>query len=255
MLQILAALVIAIGSGLIGRYVRNRNKEIKTFDYRVISDVPLILSKTKPERLKLTVGDLEVKAPRVTEIRFANTGNKTIDEEDFLGEPYVIQRPDAHLLEFNVAASSSEHLLNTPELVINLGAKAKQRGDEEIWLRPRTLNKQDWFIVQIFYDGGTSSNPPTVTGRVKDQSRSTAIYPTKSDLQATRVYLPSGLMFGATLAFLGAWSISAAHARGNSLIVPIIIAVAAAVLIIWSLVAWYRGRQKLFERLGHKNKN
>ena len=243
-MQILVALILTLGGGLIGRYLRHRDRERKTFDYRIVSDVPLMLTKNKPERLKLTIGNLEVKEPRVTEIRFENTGNKTIDEEDFLGEPYIIRRPDATLLDFNVIEKSSEHLLNHPlEHVLNSGTLADQRGDEEIWIRPRTLNKGDWFTLQVVYDGGSPDSPPIIIGRVRDESRPTAIYTTKQELQANRISLWARIALF-TIAGLLLLKIFVDEYPDGNLIPPIIVAVLLIISLGLKCYQWRRERKR-----------
>lgn len=247
---VVAVALFAI-SCLINLTLRIRDKQLKTFDYRVISDVPLLLTKNKPERLKLMIGQLEVKEPRVTEICFKNTGNKAIDEDDFLGEPYTITRPDASMLDFNVIAKSHEHLLNPLEHVLNTGTKAMKRGDEEVWIRPRTLNKNDWFTLQIVYDGGSAKTPPIVSGRVRDESRPTAIYPTKAELQEAREWLTIGTMLAASLGVLAYWSFTS-EPPGSSHTGAVVMATCAVGVLALALNSWRLRRKRLLKRLGHK---
>ena len=121
---------------------------------------------TGAQKLRVTYGPLEVNDPRVTQVRFKNTGKQVIDEADFLGQPYEIARSNATLLDYNVVEQSTRNLVDKLEQV-----DAKP---ETLNVYPKTLNRGDWFTVQLIYDGGASDHPPTVTGRIRDRTRESA---------------------------------------------------------------------------------
>ena len=91
LLQIIAALVIAIGGGLIGRYLHSRDKSTKTFDYAVISDLSILSNRPDDDDLKVTYMGAEVHNPRIVRVRFTNTGKQVIKDTDLL-DPYVINQ-------------------------------------------------------------------------------------------------------------------------------------------------------------------
>ena len=173
-----------IGTG-ITLYLRHRDKESKTLDYRIISDIPIVTSHNRPELLKITFGTREVSNPFITEVRFKNTGKQVIDAADFL-EPVVISRLKAKLLDFNVVDESEKGLVEDISNVVD-------PPNPSVEVRPKTLNPGDWFTVQLFYDGGDDEDV-SVSGRIRGQTRKPEIYrlPRRRDLGWYNVMLGAG---------------------------------------------------------------
>jgi hypothetical protein len=161
---------------------RVRDRQSKTLDYRVISDTDIIISHNRPEKLKVVYGLEEVKDPRVTEIRFKNTGKQIIETDDFL-EPVrmIMRRPNARILDYDVVEQKENHLYEKIELVT-----PEPDRPEHVQLFPRTLNSGDWFTVQLVYDGRGSSSDMAFTTRIKGETRKIATYTAQSDVAIRR---------------------------------------------------------------------
>jgi hypothetical protein len=178
----MGTLAVALGTLLAMWLWRLRDRQSKTLDYLVISDIDILIN--RPEKLKVVYGsdEVEVKDPRVTEIRFKNTGKQVIETDDFL-EPVIMRRPNARILDFDVVEESDNHLVDkdTIELVT-----AEPDRPEHVQLFPRTLNSGDWFTVQLVYDGGGSSSDMVFTTRIKGQTRKIAAYTRQRDVARRR---------------------------------------------------------------------
>jgi hypothetical protein len=59
-------------------------------------------------------------------------------------------------------------------------------------------------------------------------------------------------MLAGVLGFFAFWAFRSELAKHGSLTGPIGFAVATSVILGWTLIAWWRNRSKLFERLGHQ---
>ena len=179
----MGTLAVALGTLLAMWLWRLRDRQSKTLDYRVISDTDIVIS-NRPKKLKVVYGpdEDEVKDPRVTEIRFKNTGKQVIETDDFL-EPVIMRRPNARILDFDVVDQSENHLVDKDksELVI-----AQPDRPEHVRLFPRTLNSGDWFTVQLVYDGGGSSSDMVFTTRIKGQTRKIAAFTAESEVAKRR---------------------------------------------------------------------
>lgn len=138
-----AVVLFVIGTG-ITLHLRFRDKQSKTLDYRIVSDIPIITSHNKPELLTITFGKRDVQNPILTEVRFMNTGKKVIEPDDYLNE-LIVMRESAKVLDFNITDESepnlTEHISHTYD------------GTANVVIEPRTLNPGDWFTAQILYDG------------------------------------------------------------------------------------------------------
>jgi hypothetical protein len=143
---------------------RARDRQSKTLDYLVISDTDIVSAHNRPEKLKVVYGQDEVEDPRVTEIRFKNTGKQIIETDDFL-EPVKMRRANSRILDYAVVEQSENHLVDK----ILVMPKPNEPGHVELF--PRTLNSGDWFTVQLVYDGGGSSSDMVFTTRIKGQTR------------------------------------------------------------------------------------
>ena len=167
---------------------RQADKDTKTFDYRVISDIPIFTQRDRPEDLKVTYKNLDVSDPRVTQIRFKNTGKRAIEATDF-EEPYRIERGSAGFLDYAIIESS------TPATELATIAELGAGTPEYIAIQPKTLNSGDWFTVQIVFDG--VNQKVSVIGRVTDESRPTAIYPSRYELSSANEYRNAMTVLGA----------------------------------------------------------
>ncbi len=165
--QILAAVLLAVITGLLTWYIGYRNRATKTLDYWVISDLAIVSSHNRPDRLKIMLGTIEVDNPFVTLIRFRNTGKQVIERDDFL-RPIEICRGNTEVVDWNVVNQTE------PNLADDIGLVAPVAGDKEfdehISIKPNTLNPGDTFDVQITYDG-TLECQPEITVRIKGQTR------------------------------------------------------------------------------------
>jgi|SRR5271166_227556 len=163
----IAAAVVPVVALVITWLWRHDDRQSKTLDYRVISDTDIVVN--RPEKLKVVYGspEVEVKDPRVTEIRFKNTGNQVIKTDDFL-KPVTMRRPNARILDFAVVEESENDLV---ELEM-----PQPDTPEQVRLFPRTLNSGDWFTVQLVYDGGGSSSDMVFTTRIEGETRKMAAF-------------------------------------------------------------------------------
>jgi hypothetical protein len=163
LLQILAAVLIALITFLLTWYLSFRNRATKTLDYKEISSFPIVTSHERPDRLKILFEDTEVDNPFITQICIENTGKQVIESDDFLS-PLQIYRKDASVLEWGVVDESEDSLSGDIGLTIFPGEP------ERIDSFPSTLNPGDWFVVQIICDGNPAQ-PLCVTTRIKGQTR------------------------------------------------------------------------------------
>lgn len=174
----MAIVLFIIGTG-ITLYLRQRDKDSKTLDYRVIDDIPIFASSERPEDLKVVYKQIMVNDPRVSRVRFINTGKQVIETDDFL-EPCSIRRPTGKLLDFDVVEQSEDNLVAKVEQIV-----ARPDVPEQIDVYPKTLNPGDRFTVQLLYDGGADEKP-TITGRVKGQTRGPTTYEVPDERGQTR---------------------------------------------------------------------
>lgn len=178
----IAAVVVPVVALLIAWLWRSDDRQSKTLDYRVISDTDIVVN--RPEKLKVVYGpdEVPVKDPRVTEIRFKNTGNQVIETDDFLDcdgvKGVIMRRPNARILDFDVVEESENHLV---ELEM-----PQPDTPEQVKLFPRTLNSGDWFTVQLVYDGGGLSSDMVFTARIKGQTRKMAAFTAASSVARRR---------------------------------------------------------------------
>jgi hypothetical protein len=217
---------------------RQSDKDTKTFDYRVISDIPIFFERERPEDLKVTYKNVDVSDPRVTQIRFKNTGKRAIEATDF-EEPYRIERGSAGILDFAVIESSTQ----ATELatIVELGAGTP----EYIAIQPKTLNSGDWFTVQIIFDAVEET--VSVIGRVTDESRPTALYPSRTELAAANEYRGAGYVFGAFPVFLAIPMYLTVEPR--NLFAALGMAAFGVLIMVGGQLISFRKRRQLFAKL------
>ncbi|WP_431236705.1 hypothetical protein ACQ86B_17390 [Mycolicibacterium aichiense] len=198
LLQIVVAVALAIAGGVVALVVnRWRERRIITLDYRIKSEVAILSRHERPERLRVLFGDREVSNPFISEIEFRNTGRKAIEKQHFL-KPIKIVRPDAKVLDWDITEQSVDDLVMDSGLVRPLDG---QPVPEHIEIRCETLNKQDWFVAQIVYDGDPSE-PPKISCRILDESRSMREYRSRDgSASLTRLAEAASVFAGAATVF------------------------------------------------------
>jgi hypothetical protein len=178
-------------------YLRQKDKASKTLDYRVIDDVPIFSGHDRPEKLRVIYGtadiNTEVNDPRVTRVRFKNTGNQVIEAADFQ-EPFGITRPCSKILDVNVFEQSEHDLATVSELALS-------DNESSVKFDVKTLNSGDWFTVQLVYDGGEGESI-TVSGRIKGQTRRPEIFSAVNEFGSVTAARWS-IIAGAALLVLG----------------------------------------------------
>lgn len=206
---VMAAVVLFIVGTGITLYLRRRDKDSKTFDYRVVSNIAIVTSHKRPERLKVVFGTVEVSNPFISQIRFENTGKQVIQPSDFL-DAVTILRPSAKIIDFNIVEESEKNLVRSISQVMPIEKGVQSH--EVIEIEPGTMNPGDWFEAQILYDG-ESDWAPKVSTRVQGQTRKTGVYLTKQD----RSYVRSSLVVAAISSVIGIVGTFAAWLTGPSL--------------------------------------
>ncbi|WAJ43541.1 hypothetical protein OK015_20375 [Mycobacterium sp. Aquia_216] len=153
----LPGVVVAVVLFVIGAIQRHRDKQSKTFDYQIISDVPIL--RTRPSDLKVLYQDEELQHPRLLRAAFRNTGNQVIKEVEFL-QHYSINFKDAKLADAQLDVEKPRGIVR--HLIVD------EKGQVEIFCR--TINAGDGFVVQILLDSEGPSKVD-VTGRIEGWSR------------------------------------------------------------------------------------
>lgn len=235
--EVIGGALIALVSGLVGWYVRQREKDSKHLDYRISSDIPIFSSRDRPIHLNVTYFDEPVTDPRITHVRFKNTGKQVIRPSDIIDE-YEVSRGSAKLLDGRLIGGSES----------GLAQLQGDRATNKLAIKPNTLNAGDWFEVRLIYDGG-ADDKLTVSGRIDGQTRRTAIYPSREQLRATReLFTWTFGTFGAFFVLLGAL-IFVMNYRPESHPVGLIFIGAGIVIVMLGVVLSFRSRRRLYARL------
>lgn len=200
--QVLTAVLVAIGAGIGGWWLRSRNKQTMTLDYQVIDDLPVFSGHERPKDLTVTYRDAEkVTDPRVTRVRFENTGKRPIEEND-VWEPYFIERGSVRILDMELleqsAKSKRAEAVAMVELVADDSAKPTQFTSVKVI--PKKMTSGSWFTIQLVYDGG-GEIPIEVWGQLKDETRK--IKAIDSVEQRNRKLMIYGTYIGVGLAAIG----------------------------------------------------
>jgi hypothetical protein len=233
-----AAVVLFLLTWLINFILRQRDRASKTFDYRVIADTPIFNSSARPANLRVTYQGVEVSNPRVTLIKFKNTGNNEIAAEDF-EDAYTIQRGAAGILDHSVLESSARSIQLAEITEIGVGIP------EYIKVRPRTLNRGDWFTVQLVYDGG-EDEPVEILGRVKGETRATSIYPSSYELSLINESRNEGILLAGFVVSMTVFAYIIADMATVALLIGLAAGVVAAAVGYWIS---FRRKRKLYEQL------
>lgn len=172
LLQIIAAVLIWILGGVVGYLVYRYRRSRKTFDYRVISDLPILSHRPDDEGLKVTYNGVDVANPRMFRIRFTNTGNKPIKQDDFLDE-YVVTLENADLKSVSIVDQSVPNLAG-------FQIQDRDPATRKITLSSRTLNPRNTFTVQMIVDS-VEDVEVDIFGRILDESRPSRVEITKQE--------------------------------------------------------------------------
>jgi hypothetical protein len=237
--QILATVIVAAVAGAGGWWLRSRQRKTKTFDYRVVSDIPIFNVLDRPRDLKVSYQNSDVSDPRVTRIRFRNTGNVEVDASDF-EEDYRIERGNADFLDYTIIESSSR--VGALAAISEIGIGTPQY----IKIKPKTLGRGDWFTVQIVFDGGEGESI-SVVGRVKNETRPSAIYPSRAQLSYVNNAGKASYVFAAFPLVCAPLAYFTIEPRDWS--TPAIFAVVTLLIITIGHVTSWRSRRNLYARL------
>ncbi|MBF9315238.1 hypothetical protein [Mycobacteroides chelonae] len=154
---VLAAVVLFLMTQAIFWTVRGLDKDSKTFDYTIEEDQPIFTGADRPNSLRVTYDGENIYSPRITRIKFQNTGKQVIKSTDII-DPFEVRRPNAKIFDVRIIDESERDL-------------ASFDGDaEKLIITPKTLNPGDWFTFRIMYDGG-GGKEITVAGRIEGQTR------------------------------------------------------------------------------------
>lgn len=145
-------------------FLRHRDKDSKHLDYRVVSDTPIFSGSDRPNHLKVTYFDEPVSDPRVTFIRFKNTGKQVIRPGDVLTK-FTVSRGQAKLLDAK--------FMDGPAW--DIACFDRNTTTNQLELELQTLNARDWFELRLIYDGGVSDRL-SISGRLDGETRPSAVY-------------------------------------------------------------------------------
>lgn len=200
--QILAGFVFMLGAAGLTWYLGQRKKESKTFDYRVVSDLPILSHRPDDNELKVTYLDEELHNPRVLQVKFGNTGTEVIRASEVL-EEYVLEVHDARLVVAEMVYSSATNLARFEAVIA-------EDGQHGVRLHLGTLNPGNNFTLQMIVD---SEEPPKVTlsGRMEGQTRGPAMLLTYEERMAPRWLFSSGALVSGLFALLGIASLIYVH--------------------------------------------
>jgi hypothetical protein len=204
--------LFAVGTA-ITLYLRHRDKETKTLDYEVLSNVEIITSAgERPERLKILFDETEVHNPSITQIRIENTGKQVIEPDDFLS-CIQICRENCSIVEWGIVEESADGASGDIGLTVFPGE------NERIDDTPGTLNPGDWFTVQIVFDGDMNE-PLCVTGRMRGEKRPMRLKdPKRRTSRLATVVAGTTTLLGLLVGYIASSLVSNQTARtfGNSI--------------------------------------
>lgn len=191
------AVILFLVGVLINLILRQRDKESKTFDYRVASDLPILSNRPDNDDLKVTYLDEEVRNPRIVRVTFRNTGKQSIKAGEWL-HPYMIRLKGSRLLDAIVTDESADDLT---KLIVD-------RNEGWVQLTTGTLNKGATFTVQMIVDG-ESDTDLTITGDVVDETRPSKVIDSNEERdRRTRIYTA----LGGSILLLSGWILKLAGA-------------------------------------------
>jgi hypothetical protein len=238
--QILATVAVAAVGGLVGYWLRSRNKRTKTFDFRVERTLPILFHRPANDALQVTYRNAVVQNPRIVRLNFRNTGKQVIKADEFLN-PYTITVQPARLLDTAI----------TDETAASLATHVSYGHDPQIGrvqLTVGTLNPADGFTVQMIVDADTVPQL-TVSGRVEGQTRPSQIYATKADRTDTRTWFWVYAPFGVVLTLVGLFSLHYHSDKPGSVGWAVAFVVVGLLLLGLGFGMWIAARRRLKTRL------
>src|SRR5664280_1811127 len=187
--------------------IARRQRRPKTLDYAIMANSPIIsdVSRRLGTSLKVSWGTdaLPLPWPRLTVLRFKNTGRRGIRRSEILEPLSITVTGASRVVDATVTAVSAAH-------VHELGQREVTRTGEEghfadiCALEPDTFNPGDWVEVQLIVDG--EHGDMKVAGTVFEADRKISDYQQIAISRSARKDHIVTLLFGAL--FLGTGAIS-----------------------------------------------
>lgn len=163
--QGMITLVGIVVAALIALVIYWRQRPVKTLDYIILSDEP-ILSSTTPG-LSVKFLDEELVAPRLVSMRIINTGNQAIRAADFNGD-MQIQVENSHLVTA-ITLDRREGMRDLPVTVVPLPHRNCTSTEGILF------NQGDWLEMQVLVDDrlATPWTPESIrfSAAIEGQSR------------------------------------------------------------------------------------
>ena len=163
--QFLFATVLAVIGIGVSVYLALRDRERKTLDFHVASDVHLLSAHARRlgSSLRLEFAGLEVVDPRILTIRIRNSGTRAIVSDDY-ETPICIEYEKNPPIDVSVVACAPDSGLS------NLKEDPEVRpASAHVAYLPSLMNAGEWFDVQLLSDG--PHGEIRVTARFANQDR------------------------------------------------------------------------------------
>lgn len=164
--------------GIAGVWVALAQRNPKTLDYSVLSNVPILRDRTERinSELEINYRDTQLKDPRLVIVRIANTGRRAVEQNDYV-EPITVQYEHNPPLGFTEAEGSSPNIVGDD---IGLVTASDSAFVSRVEVRPKLLNPRDWFDLQLLSDGDPGKIG--VHARFSDQRRAMQDFEGRSTL-------------------------------------------------------------------------
>jgi len=156
-----AALIIAVA---VGYYFWLKAEKPKHLGWEVLTSDRIIQvdeAQLRPQQLKMTFDDIEVKQPNLTIVRVGNSGKKEIRAADFDGDVDITFN-EATLKTCTAARWSDDRMIPTLTTYDYIASRVS--------LSPLLLNPGDWIDIQCVTDGPLET--PSITARIAGQTKS-----------------------------------------------------------------------------------
>lgn len=185
---VLPGLVFFILGSAVTWFFARKFANAKTLDYEVISDVRVLRDVTSNlnSKIEVTVDGKVVEQPRFVTIRYRNTGNTGISDDDFDGG--VALKDTTGVENAKLVRLSNDKL------------KATESGllpNRKFYVE--SLNRKDYFDVQYLVDGAMRSTPLEPDFRIKGETRTGKVV---SNHLKRDLILQVLCLVGAVIAFL-----------------------------------------------------
>lgn len=163
--QGMITLVGIVVTALIAFVIYWRQRPVKTLDYIILWDEPILTSTTPGLSVKFL--DKELVAPRLVSMRIVNTGNQAIRAADFNGD-MQIQVENSHLVTA-ITVGRREGMRDLPVTVVPLPHRNCTSTEGILF------NQGDWLEVQVLVDDrlATPWTPSSIrlSAAIEGQSR------------------------------------------------------------------------------------